>query len=141
LTNYPELFKSVRGNLSLTQPQFADKLAVSLPTVQNIESGKYEPSRKILACLDKIIANELMVSGAPKLLPGDPIIEYTQGREASSPSQTADVSRLLGIIESQQRIIESQQETIRSLSANPKSTSPMGVSDIYSNVKLTKEKV
>jgi len=136
MTNYPELFKSVRGNLGLTQPQFADKLAVSLPTVQNIESGKYEPSRKILACLDKIIANELMINGAPKLLPGDPIIEYTQGREASSPSQTADVSRLLGIIESQQRIIESQQETIRKMVADGKKSEKKGNVDISASYNL-----
>ena len=54
--------KKIRGDLSLTQMELAAQSGISLPTIQNIESGKANPSLEILTKVLKVLGLEIKVS-------------------------------------------------------------------------------
>ncbi len=54
--------KKVRVDLGLTQMELAIKSGISLPTIQNIESGKANPSLDILTRILHVLGLEIKVS-------------------------------------------------------------------------------
>lgn len=46
--------KAARVNVGLTQVQAAEKLGVSLSTLQNYEKGKTYPNQKIIDAIEKL---------------------------------------------------------------------------------------
>jgi transcriptional regulator with XRE-family HTH domain len=58
-------FKRLRADLGLTQMELATKSSISLPTIQNIESGKANPSLEILTRILHVLGLEIIVSAPP----------------------------------------------------------------------------
>ena len=54
--------KKIRADLGLTQMELATKSGISLPTIQNIESGKANPSLDILTRILNVLGLEIKVS-------------------------------------------------------------------------------
>jgi len=54
--------KKIRRDLGLTQMELATKSGISLPTIQNIESGKANPSLEILTRILNVLGLEIKVS-------------------------------------------------------------------------------
>jgi transcriptional regulator with XRE-family HTH domain len=55
-------FKQLRTDLGLTQMELATQSGISLPTIQNIESGKANPSIEILTRVLNVLGLEIKVS-------------------------------------------------------------------------------
>ncbi len=56
--------KRIRTDLGLTQMELATQSGISLPTIQNIESGKANPSLEILTRVLNVLGLEIKVSVA-----------------------------------------------------------------------------
>src|ERR1035441_3368377 len=56
--NYPELVRSLRAKLSLSQEQLAAKLNVSFATVNRWEAGKSAPQKAQATAIDKLLEEE-----------------------------------------------------------------------------------
>jgi type I restriction enzyme M protein len=56
--SYPELLRSARAKLSLSQEQLASKLNVSFATVNRWEAGKSAPQKAQAAAIDKLLEEE-----------------------------------------------------------------------------------
>ena len=56
--NYPELVRSLRAKLSLSQEQLAAKLNVSFATVNRWEAGKSAPQKAQATAIDKLLDEE-----------------------------------------------------------------------------------
>lgn len=108
---------------------FARKIGVSINTYQHYEYGKRAPSlsfiiavcHKLDVSADWLLGLDSTPSSSVTATGGAAAAANHSTATVTAPSSpSADDSRLLGIIESQQRIIESQQAVIASFAAPPK---------------------
>jgi transcriptional regulator with XRE-family HTH domain len=57
--------KQIRNDLGFTQMELATKSGISLPTIQNIEAGKANPSLDVLLKILSVLGLEIKVSAQP----------------------------------------------------------------------------
>jgi transcriptional regulator with XRE-family HTH domain len=116
-----EIFKKLRFKLRQTQPELAEALGVSLPTIQGIEYGKREPSAKIMSRV-----NELMAKNG-----------FTSDSLMREPEPAAEVpAGALSIILSQQETLLAQAEAIKAALRDGESKTDAIKTMADSNAKL-----
>lgn len=110
------LLKRNRLDWGLSQVELAQASGVSLPTIQNIESGKANPSLSTLGAL--LGALELEIAFYPKSADWDLLAECgapLASSKMSAPSHKRSGNRITGEI-----LVRTLTVTCRELSENPK---------------------
>jgi len=139
---YSKLLSEYRERMGWTQDRLAEYLGISRVMVSQIESGTRKPSVKIRHLINGALANES--EGAV------PVTEEEAQRIAGEVNPKIlryDVKRLKEENEALKAenqylkdLVATLSESIKNLSADKKNIPPVGVPDIYSNVKSAKAK-
>lgn len=129
MKNFPERLKITRGDA--TMAEFAKKIGVSFKTYQHYEYGTRDPSLEFIEKLSSVsgVSADWLLGLSDTRKPGAaPVVTVTGGLTGglvasgtgnatvhappSAPASPSETSRLLGIIESQQRVIETLSRAV-----------------------------